>query len=284
MKQHRILISRIYHWINMLSIDVCLGALAGGIMASQILKADPGWAYWIVLPLAVWLIYTSDHLIDGFRAGNKAIKDRYVVHRKYHRQFIFFASLILLISVFISFLYLSNDIIIFGIILGSMAAIYLVLVFILPGRGLPVFQKEVAVAFFYTAGIWGPVIISGQTISWTEWAIVALFYILALCDLIMLSLIEMKVDDAEGQRSLPILFGTKHARRLLHLLLIVVMAFSALLIFTDPSWMILKAALILGMMALCLLIIFRLSDYLKNNDLYRYISEAVFVLPALMLI
>ncbi len=268
----------------MLSIDVCLGALAGGIMASQILQADAGWAYWIVLPLAVWLIYTSDHLIDGFRAGNKAIKDRYVVHRKYHRQFIIIASLILLITAFLSFSYLSNDIIIFGIILGAMAALYLLLVFILPGRGMPIFQKEIAVAFFYTAGIWGPVIISGPTISWTEWGIVALFYLLAFSDLIMLSIIEMKVDDAEGQRSLPLLFGTKHARQLLHLLLIVVMASSVLIIFTDPSGMIIKAALIMGVMALCLLVIFRMSGYLKNNDLYRYISEAVFVLPALMLI
>lgn len=268
----------------MLSIDVCLGALAGGILASEILKTDPGWAYWIVLPMAVWLIYTSDHLIDGFRAGNKAIKDRYVVHRKYYRQFIIIASLILLISAFISFSYLSIDIIIFGIILGSMAALYLILVFILPGRGMPIFQKEIAVAFFYAAGIWGPIIISGNTISWTEWGVVALFYLLALSDLIMLSLIEMKVDDAEGQRSLPLLFGTKHAKRLLHLLLIVVMASSVLIIFTHPSWMIIKAALILGVMALCLLIIFRMSGYLKNNDLYRYMSEAVFILPVLMLI
>jgi len=268
----------------MLSIDVCLGALAGGIMAAQLLQTDPGWAYWIVLPLAVWLIYTSDHLIDGFRTGKKAIKERYVVHQKYKWQFIIIASLLSIVTAFISFSYLSNNIILFGIILGSMAAAYLFLVYVLPGRKMHLFQKEMAVAFFYSAGIWGPVIIIGPSISWVEGLIVVLFYILAFCDLIMLSVYEIKEDEAEGLHSLPLSIGIKSARRLFHLLALVVLTVSGIIILTNPSWIMYKASFILGSMSVCLVIIFNTSRYFRDKELYRYISEAVFILPVLMLI
>ena len=187
-------IVRIYKWLNTLSIDVCVGAVAGGIMATRLLDVHLGWAYWVVLPMAVWLVYTFDHLIDGYRAGNRATLHRRVFHRTYSRPIIYLSAIILLLTAYISFSYLPSAIIIFGSILGLFTSVYLISVLIIPSKHSALFQKEVFVALFYTAGIWGPFMVIKQSVAFNERLIICMFFLLAFCDLIMLSIIEINVD------------------------------------------------------------------------------------------
>jgi hypothetical protein len=59
---------------------------------------------------------------------------------------------------------------------------------------------------------------------------------------------------------------------------------SLFIAFYNPGAILAKAALILGSMQACLLVILFYSNYLRRNDLYRYLSEAVFFLPAVILL
>ncbi|MEN8224732.1 MAG: hypothetical protein ABFS05_05160, partial [Bacteroidota bacterium] len=52
---------------------------------------------------------------------------------------------------------------------------HLIAMLALPRRSSPLFQKEMLVAFFYAAGIWGPVIIITPHISLNEYLITAIF-------------------------------------------------------------------------------------------------------------
>lgn len=42
------------------------------------------WSWYVVLPLAVWVIYTGDHLLDAYRLQDQASTPR---HRFHHRHF-----------------------------------------------------------------------------------------------------------------------------------------------------------------------------------------------------
>ena len=277
-------IVRLYKWLNTLSIDVCLGAIASGIMAMRLLDVHLGWAYWVVLPLAVWLVYTFDHLIDSYRAGNRATHDRRIFHQTYRRPIIYISAIILLLTAYISFSYLPSAIIIFGSILGVFTSLYLISVLIIPSKHSALFQKEVFVAFFYTAGVWGPLMVIKQSVTFNERLIICMFFLLAFCDLIMLSIIEFNADSKEGQHSIPLYFGRSRTRNLLYIIGITILAASVYVIIMDPRWINVKAAIILGVMQICLFLIFHFSKSLQKNYLYRNLSEAIFFLPALIFI
>ena len=282
MKKDGHLLLQIYQRLNTLSIDVCLGAIAGGIMATHLLATDPGWAYWFVLPMAVWLIYTADHLIDGYRMGDNKTHVRHLYHRKYRKQLVLLSFLVLIIAAVISFRYLPYNIILFGVVLGVLAIIYLTLVFVIPSGSVVFFQKELLVALFYTAGIWGPVIIMNQALSTTEIIIVLMFFLLAFEDLIMLSMIEIKADSKAGQGSLPMFLGYRHSRKLFYILVGTVLLLSFAIILSNPAGSLLKATIIMILMQTGLFFILRFSSFFRKRELYRYLSEAVFFLPALM--
>jgi len=274
----------IWRWINILSLDVCAGAIAGGIMATMIFGSSPGWAYWLILPLAVWLIYTADHLIDGYRAGANAQHERRLLHRDHLKILAAVSAVLIPLIASIAFLFLPGSVIIFGICLGILVLVYLVLVFFIGKRSASFLPKELIVALIYTAGIWGPVIIIKQSIILIEGLVAIMYFLLALSNLFMLSIIEVKVDKAEGQCSFPLSFGVKRARILFNLFTTVVIIVSILLISTGSSWLITKAAIITGLMSICFLLIYSYSNQLEKNDVYRYISEAVFFLPILILV
>jgi len=274
-----------YQWLNRLSIDVCLGALAGGIMATRYLDVDPGWAYWIVLPLTVWLIYTADHLIDGWKIKRKASHQRHIFHQDYRRKLIFSSSLILILTAFFAFVYLPDEIIIFGSILGIMAVIYLIIVLLIPSSSSAIlFQKEVFVALFYTAGIWGPVLVIKIDYSYHEYLAISLFFFLAFAELILLSLKEINADKKDGQRSIPIVSGIRFARVLFLITGVYVLLASTLLILSNPSDTAIKAGYIFITMQVGLFVIFFFPETKNNSQLQRSLGEAIFFLPALILI
>ena len=273
-----------YSWLNALSIDVCAGAIAGGTMASVLLDTNIAWAYWLILPIAVWLIYTADHLIDGYRTMNRRAHFRHNFHHKNYRSLILISILLAIIAALLSFSYLPYEVIIFGIALGGLAVIYLALVFAAPGILSVFFQKELLVALFYTAGIWGPVIIMNQGIGIDHALILLIFLLVAYQDLIMLSMIEIKADSTAGQGSFPISFGYRRSRVLFYAIAATVFSLALIAILYYPDALILKAALVLALMQGGLILIFRFASKLHHADLYRYLSEALFFMPALMLL
>jgi 4-hydroxybenzoate polyprenyltransferase len=270
--------------LNILSLDVIAGALAGGIMASVLLDTSPGWAYWVVLPITVWLIYTTDHLIDGYRAGKNARHKRHIFHRNKLKTLSISIGVLSLFSGYIAFAYLQPGIFRFGIFLGIAVIAYLLLILLMGKRSSIWLPKELLVAAFYTTGIWIPVImLSEETISQVFFP-AFLFFLLAFEDLILLSLMEMEGDRQQGSSSLALILGGKRTGILLNLLSVIIAIAAALIVLSAVNTSFVRAGLILLLMQLTLSLIYHNSNRLRSDDSYRYLSEAVFFLPALMLI
>jgi 4-hydroxybenzoate polyprenyltransferase len=275
---------KIWDKTNILSLDVVAGALAGGIMASVTLDSSPAWAYWVVLPIAVWLIYTTDHLIDGYRAGKKARQSRRIFHRDNIKILSTAIVILTITSGYIAFTALPKEIIRFGIILGAFAIIYLVLVLLMGKKTVRWLPKEILVAAFYTAGIWVPLMLISEEINNEAISIAFLFFLLALEDLLFLSKMEAEGDRSEGFSSLAMVFGNRRTAMLINMLSLASSVLAALLILSTESTTYIQAGIILLLMQFGLSLISYNSQRLRANKRYRYLSEAVFFLPVLMLI
>ena len=97
---------------QVLSLDVVLGSLAVGMFAVKLLDVNPVLAWWFILPCAVWVVYTLDHLVDGFKRKGASSIYRHRFH--YQNRWIIIALILIIgATTFVaSILYLDQQILI----------------------------------------------------------------------------------------------------------------------------------------------------------------------------
>jgi 4-hydroxybenzoate polyprenyltransferase len=186
------------------------------------------------------------------------------------------------LSAYVAFSFLSSEIIRFGIILGSLTIAYLTLILFIGKKAARWLPKELLVAIYYTAGIWIPILLLNDTVKSEVLIVAFIFFLLAFEDLLLLSFVEVERDRQQGSISLALVLGNKRTRLLLNSLSIIISISSALIILSAESSMLILAGLILLLMQFALSLVYHNSHRLRQNDCYRYLSEAVFFLPALM--
>ena len=214
-------LKKTYNILRVLSIDVVLGALSGGIMAVKLLNVQMETAWWFVLAFAVWIIYTTDHLIDSNKLGSGASSERRLFYYKNFHVILIIETILIVITIIVSFLFLDNEIIIFGIGLGIFVFIYLLLIQI-KGSGKTVWlQKEAIVAMVYTAGIWaGPVLYSLQNVSFLGITFIFTFFLIVWADILIIARFEIENDKHDEFTSLPIIIGEQKSVWLTNTLLL----------------------------------------------------------------
>lgn len=57
-----------YRYLNALSLDVVLGGVISGLFFAKLLEVTLPSQVLVELALAVWVIYTLDHLWDAYRS------------------------------------------------------------------------------------------------------------------------------------------------------------------------------------------------------------------------
>lgn len=189
-------VQNLLRYISWLSLDVVLGAMAGMYFFARLLHAPLQWPAYGLLALAVWVIYTTDHLLD-IRGKERLDSSR----RNFHAQ----NRLFLLIGV------------VLATILGGVGAFWwfgwgkelqltLILAALILGSRLlirklgPGWMKEFSIAVFYVVGIlWLPVIrAEAIDINWTAMSFVPIYIFLAFLNLLILSFLDQREDEAAG--------------------------------------------------------------------------------------
>jgi len=277
-------ITRLYHQLRILSIDIVLGALSGGIMAVKVFDAQPEIIWWFVLALAVWIIYTADHLIDANKLKADASSIRRYFYYKNFKLIIIVEIILLVVTSTLSFLYFDKRIIYFGAAMVLFVAVYLLIVQIKGSEKHVWLQKELIVAIVYTVGIWTVPILKSNKIQLTEILIVVSFFITVWADILLIALFEYEHDKKDGFTSSPIIIGRKKSAVLIKALFSfsVIIALFVLSNYQDRNIML--AALILFLMNAILLVSLKKQAYLIRNERYRIVAESVFLLPAVMLV
>ena len=244
--------------VNMLSIDVALGSVCSALFIAKYLNRPVSLLSLFVLALTVWIIYTTDHLLDAHKIKGMAASSRHRFHQLHFtglRNGVLFAILFAGACVF----FLPNEIILAGCVLALIVGIYLLFHLYFP------FVKEIAVAFLYTAGVCIPSIQSFGQMSWT---IFTAFFFVALMNLMVFAWFSEHEDRVDGISSLVTILGGALSRYLIIGLFTAVLALAWIHAFDF-------AFVCLMIMSCLLLLMVFFAQFFKHHDRYR-IGDVIF--------
>ena len=257
-----------YRIINLLSIDVAVGAVCSALLFAKILDVHILPYGLASLGLSVWIIYTADHLLDAHKIKAPAATARHQFHQRYFRPLLVFLAVGIVVDGLI-ILFVRKPVLISGIVVASFVAIYLVL-----HRYLK-FMKEFFIALFYTIGVLLPSI-SVTALRWQEWPwiLIVEFFLTALINLILFSWFDYANDRRDETISFVTVVGERAGRIFLGILFCVVF-FLAIVFFHG------RDSIIILMMNGMLLTVFWFPKYFEVADRFRLVGDFAFFIPLL---
>ncbi len=258
---------RWYQKLQLLSIDIVIGALVLLHFYSGIYQVAIDWPVYVLLGFSVWAIYTIDHIRDANKAQG-ALRARYSFHLQNQRLLTYLlitggvgSSLLLLL--------IPTSIIYYGLILVAFCAFYALFHNLLAGMGI----KELFVALVYTAGIFvAPVAVSGM---FDPYHFASLFLV-AFINLLMFSWFERREDESDGFKSAATQIGGETLGKLLLILLALGLAVAITGIANARAY---SSYYLLALAVYCGLILRPL--WTRQGQRYRILGDGIFLLPIL---
>lgn len=272
-----------YEYVRALSLDIVggtvictlfLGRLMGVTVPPEILAA---------LGLAVWVIYTLDHLWDAYRLKGPAKSFRHRFHQTYFKPlsvltiFALLTGLILLPD-------LPGPTLVLGLALTVLVGGYFWWLYVSGAK--PSCWKEFMVSFVYALGIFtGPVSLSEGPLEGWLLIIFVQFALLAFVNLLEFSYFEQEIDQWHRFGSAVVAWGRKHTRRVVlgGLLAITLMSLGCLALWPENQLVFRSQMVLLSMTAVLGCIIF-LPGYFGSKERFRVLGDGIFLLPSLFLI
>jgi hypothetical protein len=273
------IVKEFYRWFTWLSGDVVVGAMAGMLFFSKLLRVDISWEIYGLLGVAVWCIYTFDHLVDSQKINADAALDRHLVHRIYSKSLWWMLGGIAGIGIVWAVVLLGFE---------KKLLIALGLVFLILGvmygvkKKIKIWGKELVIATFYMVGIsW----YSWVQFAWVDfrWELVSLtlsYFLIAFLNLLMLSSLDLSKDKKAGFHSIATLISPNKLIPLIRklALAILLMSFFGFIFFFS-----------FYRLFSCILLLMGLIHYLSffnaslKIETVRMRMEAAFWLPAILL-
>ncbi|MCH6236595.1 hypothetical protein [Cognataquiflexum rubidum] len=276
------IIRKILHYFNLLSLDVVLGAMAGMLFFSDLLDVDiPSLAYFL-LGMAVWSIYTWDHLMDARSALDMPQSLRHQFHQKYFRfllplvfSCILIGCVLLFISVELKFLLTP------GIVLGAVIVVWMGSLKIAGAKVS--WLKEISTALIYVLGIsLAPFArLDFDLVDQNFYIFAFIYFLAALVNLLMLSYLDAEEDQKDGFGSVLVLIPKAGLKNIITLLGVVGIGMLVILAIFLPSFYHVHSV-ILGLILGYHLILFFSKN--QDKDQVRRKSEASFLLPFVLLL
>jgi hypothetical protein len=276
--------NKIIQTINILSLDVVAGASISAHFAAKIFDVKPGIAYWFILPVAVWVVYTTDHLVDAYRLKAKAHTPRHLFHHYYFKTLSWMIIVLSIIHLLLAIFLLDYRIVIFGLVVGGFTLLYLLTVHFTGSRKRFYLQKEFFVAVIYVAGVWGgPWALTDFTIEMHHMVLFFIFFLLAIADVLIFTIYEFSTDRLDSHPTLFSLAGRKITMVLFFGVTALATIGSIFIIVESPFFIDRAAAKIYLIMVLVIVMLITIPDLFKPHDRYRYLGEFVFWLPGILL-
>ncbi|TGL63729.1 LA_0991 family prenyltransferase-like protein [Leptospira sarikeiensis] len=272
-----VLENKVWFYIHVLSLDICLGVLGSGALATVVTGAKMKTVWWLLLPLSVWVIYTLDHLLDGKKVGEHSINPRHKFHYDHSKILSILCGIAAVLAAILAFLLLREIVLLGGVLLATLAFLHLGIA----RWGKIRFGKEFSVALIYTMGVWfGPLLVVGFR-SWTVPILLFLFFLGTVLNLVMNSLMEAELDKHEGQVYLLGVLSPKLARE--WVLRLSLLGFISALVLAGGirKWALgssVSACLIIALICAVPGGILHYADRFQDSQKYRILGEGVFIL------
>lgn len=268
---------KIVHFVQNLSIDITIGALISSLFLCEFFGVSTSIEISVGLGIAIWLIYTADHLLDAMKAKDTATNPRHAFHFKYRKLLVVIAALLFAYGVY-NATQLPVTTVYYGLILGSLSLAYFVYLKLSATQRF----KELFAALVYTAGIFaGPFsLIEGW--EWTYLMVFMQFFLLAYGNLLIFPLFERQMDEQQGITSIAVSLSESRLRRLIGLVLGVSAVYGiCLTTFFEPFH---RVGYIFILMTASLALLLSRPGWFQRYNLYRFVGDGIFWLPLIALL
>lgn len=272
---------KIYKFFQILSLDVALGGALISASIGVLLGVEMPVTIPLALGIAIWLIYTSDHLVDAHKAKKSPLIERHSFHRQYFIPLVTSVGILSLIGVGVV-LMLPVKTLIYGAILFLLVLCYFAVILLFKSFYL----KELIVAFVYAAGIFlGPVSMMDVPVPDSLLLLLAQLFLLALLNLLLFSLFEIELDKIDNHPSLARKLGPQKSDTLvggLSVLLLALQVYFVIALRNHEQWLLFHWTFVC--MHIILMILYWKKESCRKNSLFRMIGDGIFFLPGLYLL
>ena len=271
-----------YDYLQILSIDIVIGACAGMLFFDRLIGADLRPLLYLLLALAVWCIYTFDHLLDARQIKKAASMPRHAFHQKHFKTLAILSAILGSLGLGMAFYFLKIKFIVFtGVALGSLILLSFILLKVFPRRW--VFFKEISIAILYVGGIMLAPYFHNDLVRIPEafWLLGLAYVLVAWFNTLYLGILDRESDKVDGLYSFALTVGERRSNKLLMGLMLVMLLYVIALYFFLSSRHYLHISIVL-IMALNHSIVF-LQDQSSSDDARRKL-DACFMLPLFLLL
>jgi hypothetical protein len=272
------LITYFYQRFSWLSLDVVLGAVVSHRMATQLIDGHgvTSWATTLILAVVVWVIYVIDRRIDNTQHKVTTSRHRFQAQHQYIlSKFLIGALVVAAISLF----WLPAAIWKIGGGLTVFVAAYLFGVYRSRSEGLFETLKDIFVPLGYALGVWATATALQPTLSTEALWLGVVFWLIAQQNLLLSAYFEsFTVDESH---SLAIILGEQSTRIVLTIIFFIIAALAIYVIVITAHHYATRVAFWLLVMGVLQHLLWQKPELLLANDKYRYLAEAVFLLPIL---
>ncbi|MEL6562010.1 MAG: UbiA family prenyltransferase [Bacteroidota bacterium] len=266
-----------YRFFRALSLDIVIGAVLFSAFVARVFNTSVPEIIYVELAIAVWCIYTWDHLKDAKERGDHSLTFRHQFHKK-HARILFLTFLLLLIAGASLVFFLPISTVYMGVAISIFVLMYFLIIHFYP----TFYHKETLIAVLYGLGIFlGPVscmeVFAGMEL------ICYLIYtmLIAFTNLMIFSEFERESDQANGFPSLAIKLG-RHSRLLIATILII--QFISLTVFYVTFSISTEIFSCFTLMNAVLALVYFGKKQSLKSEYYRILGDGIFFIPVVFLI
>lgn len=267
---------------HLLSLDVALGAMAGMYFFVSLLDTAIPAGLYPLLAMAVWVIYTLDHLLDTFIQADLLRSPRHIFHLKYRKPI----SLVMFLVTGAGFMtiIMQNTLQVYllpGLILGFIILCLRGILKRLGSKGA--ILKEFSTACLYVAGIsLAPLWACGFCFTGISIYFFISYILIAWLNLLILSFLDAEVDKKAGFHSILSVMTKENLQRLIVGIGVTMAVMLLLLLILLHSYHRIHTVLLLLMLSI------HLIQFLQHDEIaaaqIRKRLEASFLIPILLVL
>ncbi len=267
--------------IQNLSLDVTAGAIICSAFIAELLQVGLQLSMLLGLGIAIWLIYTIDHLFDAHKSGVNTTNARHKFHKKHFKSIMSVAVIIFIAGLYnvFSLPWLTVKL---GLVLAILVAIYIASLHLLDLKKTG--HKEFLAALIYSFGVFTAPLSLLDRIDTLAIIIFATFFLIVMANLLLFPLFEEESDRQDELQSVVTLYGKTTVRRLctttISLCMVAIVFLSTLK--DGKSWLMVCALFFLMAMVLTSMLIW--PKFFKQSNRYRFAGDGIFLLPIIYLL
>ncbi|MFT5723902.1 MAG: 4-hydroxybenzoate polyprenyltransferase [Bacteroidia bacterium] len=266
-------------FINCFSLLVALGTISTSYFFGQIYHADLSFSFFWLLATTTWIIYTLDHILDGYKLKEDSISVRHLIHYKYRKSIVPTLAALCLFNGYLAWFFLPINVIWSGIIVSFFVGLYFGIVHLLKSKQI-VFPKELFVSIIVAIGmVVLPGIVGDMRFSFESVLMVCSMACINYANLLLFSYYDYENDVKNGLMSAATHWGlTKTKMMIMNALALAFVLFTAWT-FLIISPVKIQISIALLVMLNVLLVIYIQEERFAKKERYRFWGDFIFLVP-----